>query len=233
MLSQPVIGSDPPAPPIVVLIDDEPGIVDFVELGLRHEGFEVVSVGDTVNGMATIRLVRPQLVILDVGLPDGDGFALLRTIRSETDVPVIMLTARGDLDDRVRGLDLGADDYMAKPFHFAELLARVRAQLRRTGAAADDPILRFSDVELDPRTHDVRRGQAKIKLTAREFELLALFLGNPRQVLSKNAILDRLWGYAFDDNLVEVYVGNLRRKLGAPSLIQTLRGAGYALREPD
>jgi len=219
-------------PPVVVLVDDEPGIVDFVELGLGHEGLTVVSAGDATSGLDAVRRVRPQLVILDVGLPDGDGFELLRKIRSESDVPVIMLTARGDLDDRVRGLDLGADDYVAKPFHFAELLARVRAHLRRAGVTkSDDPTLRFDDLELDPRTREVRRAGALVTLTAREFELLELFLRHPRQVLSKEAILDRLWGYAFDDNLVEVYVGYLRRKLGQPVLIQTFRGAGYALRE--
>jgi DNA-binding response OmpR family regulator len=221
---------DPPRP-IVVLVDDEPGIVDFVELGLGHEGLVVVSAGSAATGLEAVRRARPQLVILDVSLPDGDGFELLRKIRGETDVPVIMLTARGDLDDRVRGLDLGADDYVAKPFHFAELLARVRAQLRRSGATSDDRVLRFANVELDQGTREVRRARMTVNLTAREFELLALFLRNPRQVLSKDAILDQLWGYAFDDNLVEVYVGNLRRKLGAPNLIQTLRGAGYALRE--
>jgi two-component system response regulator MprA len=218
--------------PKVVVIDDEPGIVDFVQLGLTHEGLEVVTAEDAASGLEAIRRVRPQLVILDVGLPDADGFDVLGRIRSESDVPVIVLTARGDLDDRVRGLDLGADDYVAKPFHFAELLARVRAQLRRQGVAGPDPALRFGDLELDPSTREVRRGNTPIALTAREFELLELFLRHPRQVLSKEAILDRLWGYAFDDNLVEVYVGYLRRKLGQPVLIQTLRGAGYALREP-
>jgi two-component system response regulator MprA len=218
--------------PQVVVIDDEPGIVDFVQLGLTHEGLEVVTAGDAASGLEAIRRVRPQLVILDVGLPDADGFDVLGRIRSESDVPVIVLTARGDLDDRVRGLDLGADDYVAKPFHFAELMARVRAQLRRQGVTGPDPALRFGDLELDPSTREVRRGNTPIALTAREFELLELFLRHPRQVLSKEAILDRLWGYAFDDNLVEVYVGYLRRKLGQPVLIQTLRGAGYALREP-
>jgi two-component system response regulator MprA len=218
--------------PTIVVVDDEPGIVDFVELGLGHEGMRVVSATDAASGLEMIRRVRPQLVILDVGLPDGDGFDLLRRIRADSDVPVIMLTARGDLDDRVRGLDLGADDYIAKPFHFAELLARVRAQLRRAGVAAtESPTLRFDDVELDPRTHEVHRAGRPVSLTAREFELLELFMRHPREVLSKEAILDRLWGYAFDDNLVEVYVGYLRRKLGEPILIQTLRGAGYALRE--
>ena len=222
----------PPDAPTVLIVDDEPGIVDFVVLGLRHEGITVVSAANAASGLEAVRRIRPQLVILDVGLPDGDGFDLLRRIRAETQAPVIMLTARGDLDDRVRGLDLGADDYVAKPFHFAELLARVRAHLRRQGLdPAADPTLRFADLELDPRTHDVRRAGARVSLTAREFELLELFLRHPRQVLSKETILDRLWGYAFDDNLVEVYVGYLRRKLGEPVLIQTLRGAGYALRE--
>jgi DNA-binding response OmpR family regulator len=232
MLSEPTVTPDP-SRPVVVLVDDEPGIVDFVELGLGHEGLNVVSATDAATGLEIVRRVRPQLVILDVGLPDSDGFDLLRRIRAQSDVPVIMLTARGDLDARVRGLDLGADDYIAKPFHLAELLARVRAHLRRAGVTkTDDPTLRFEDLELDPRTHDVHRAGAAVTLTAREFELLELFMRYPRQVLSKEAILDRLWGYAFDDNLVEVYVGYLRRKLGEPVLIQTLRGAGYALREP-
>jgi two-component system response regulator MprA len=140
-----------------------------------------------------------------------------------------MLTARGELDDRVRGLELGADDYIAKPFHFAELLARVRAQLRRR--APRDTVLRVADLALDPRRHAVTRGDRAVALTAREYELLELFLRHPGEVLSKESILDRLWGYAFDDNLVEVYVGYLRRKLGEPQLIETMRGAGYVLRE--
>jgi len=219
--------------PTIVLVDDEPGIVDFIELGLRHEDLAVISAVSLATGLETIRRVRPELVILDVGLPDGEGFELLQTIRLESDVPVIMLTARGDVDDRVRGLDLGADDYIAKPFHFNELLARVRAQLRRAGVAGTtDPRLRFDDLELDPRTREVYRAGRPIVLTTREYELLELFLRHPRQMLSKEAILERLWGYAFDDNLVEVYVSYLRRKLGEPILIQTQRGAGYVLREP-
>jgi DNA-binding response OmpR family regulator len=219
--------------PKVVIVDDEPGIVDFIELGLRQEGITVVSATDVATGLETVRRVLPELVILDVGLPDGSGFDLLRRIRDESDVPVIMLTAQADVDDRVRGLNLGADDYIAKPFHFEELLARVRAHLRRQGVTATaDPTMRFANLELDPRTHDVRRDGRAISLTAREFELLELLIRNPRQVLSKETILDRLWGYTFDDNLVEVYIGYLRRKLGEPVLIQTLRGVGYALREP-
>jgi two-component system response regulator MprA len=139
-----------------------------------------------------------------------------------------MLTARGEVDDRIRGLELGADDYIAKPFHFAELLARVRALLRRREPRPD--VLRVADVSLDSRTREVRRGDRALQLTAREYELLELFLRHPGEVLSKQAILERLWGYAFDANLVEVYVGYLRRKLGEPPLIETLRGAGYLLR---
>jgi DNA-binding response OmpR family regulator len=216
--------------PLVVVVDDEPGIVDFVELGLRQEGYRVVSAATVREGLLAVRRERPDLVILDVGLPDGDGFGLLTRIRAETDVPVVMLTARGELDDRIRGLDLGADDYIAKPFHFAELLARVRAHLRRRSPKQD--VLSVSDVRLDPRTREVGRGGRRLELTGREYELLELFLRHPGEVLSKESILDRLWGYAFDANLVEVYVGYLRRKLGEPPLIETLRGAGYRLREP-
>jgi DNA-binding response OmpR family regulator len=219
--------------PRVLIVDDEPGIVAFVELGLNQEGIEVASAGTMAAGLTALRTERPDLVIVDVGLPDGDGFELLASIRSESQVPVIMLTARGDVEDRVRGLDLGADDYVAKPFHFAELMARIRAHLRRRAAdreGAPEPILRVADLTLDPRTRLVVRGDRSIELTAREFELLELFLSEPGRVFSKESILDRLWGYAFDDNLVEVYVGYLRRKLGEPPLIETLRGAGYALR---
>ena len=221
--------------PRVVIVDDEPGIADFVQMGLAQEGIVVVAAASAAAGLRAVRSERPDLVIVDVGLPDGNGFDLLAEIRSESDVPVIMLTARGDVEDRVRGLDLGADDYVAKPFHFAELLARVRAHLRRQASPderASASVLRVGDLSLDPRTRDVRRGGRSIELTAREFELLQLFLREPGRVMSKESILDHLWGYAFDDNLVEVYVGYLRRKLGEPQLIHTLRGAGYALREP-
>ena len=214
---------------LVLVIDDEPGIIDFLELGLGQEGYRVTSATTGREGLKILRDVKPDAVILDVGLPDADGFDLLAAIRTVTDVPVVMLTARGELGDRVRGLDLGADDYIAKPFHVAELLARLRAQLRRRGRRHD--VLRVADLALDPRRHLVTRGERPIQLTTREYELLELFLRHPGEVLSKEAILDRLWGYAFDDNLVEVYVGYLRRKLGQPPLIETLRGAGYVLRE--
>ena len=238
-MDEPSTGAPPvEAPPIPVprifIVDDEPGIVDFVEIGLAQEGIDVIAAGSAAAGLRAVRAERPDLVIVDVGLPDGNGFELVERIRAESDVPVIMLTARGEVEDRIRGLDLGADDYIAKPFHFAELLARVRAHLRRQRAAAGDApsILRLADLSLDPRTRAVSRGGRSIELTAREFELLELFLHEAGRVLSKESILDRLWGYAFDDNLVEVYVGYLRRKLGDPQLIHTLRGAGYILREP-
>ena len=214
---------------LVLVIDDEPGILDFLEVGLGQEGYRVLLARSVAEGLAALRSDGPDAVILDVGLPDGNGFNILPQIRALTDVPVVMLTARGDLGDRVRGLDLGADDYIAKPFHVAELLARLRAQLRRRGRRQE--VLRVADLALDPARHLVTRSDRPIQLTIREYELLELFLQHPGEVLSKEAILDRLWGYAFDDNLVEVYVGYLRRKLGQPTLIETLRGAGYVLLE--
>jgi two-component system response regulator MprA len=226
-----VLASDPDPRPLVLVIDDEPGIVDFVQIGLRNEGYRVAVAGTAADGLELVRREPPAAVILDVGLPDGDGFDLLATIRAESDVPIVMLTARGEVDDRVRGLDLGADDYIAKPFHFAELLARVRAHLRRRTSRGS--ILKVGDLAYDPATRAVTRGDRVIQLTARERELLELLLRHPGEVLSKELILDRLWGYAFDANLVEVYVGYLRRKLGEPPMIETLRGAGYLLRVPS
>jgi len=219
--------------PRVLLVDDEPGILDFVALGLSQEGIAMIRASTRRGGLELARSEHPDLVIIDVGLPDGDGVELLRELRTESDVPVIMLTARGSVEDRVRGLDAGADDYVAKPFHFAELLARIRAHLRRQPAprANVDATFQLGDLILDPRGRRVRRGDREIELTAREFELLELFAREAGRVLPKEAILDRLWGYAFDDNLVEVYVGYLRRKLGDPPLIHTVRGAGYVLRE--
>ncbi|HUF06021.1 MAG TPA: response regulator transcription factor [Candidatus Binatia bacterium] len=217
--------------PLVLVIDDEPGIVDFVELGLRGEGYRVVSAATAAAGLDALRRDSPDAVILDVGLPDADGFELIESIRAESDVPIVMLTARGEVEDRVRGLNLGADDYVAKPFHFAELLARIRAHLRRR-APRHEP-LQLADVRLDPLTHTVTRSERVLQLTPREHELLELFLRHPGEILSKDSILDRLWGYAFDDNLVEVYVGYLRRKLGDPPLIETVRGVGYVLREVE
>ena len=214
--------------PLVLIIEDEPGIRDFVELGLQQEGFRVAAAPTAASGMAMLRREAPVAVMLDAGLPDADGFTLIPQIREHTDVPIVMLTARGDIDDRVRGLELGADDYIAKPFHFAELLARLRAHLRRRPGRPGP--LRAGDLSLDQGAHTATRAGRAIALTPRESELLALFLQHEGEVLSKDVILDRLWGYAFDGNLVEVYVGYLRRKLGEPALLHTQRGAGYVLR---
>jgi two-component system, OmpR family, response regulator MprA len=218
-------------PASVLVVDDEPGILDFVEMGLAQDGIHVIRATTAAARLELARTERPDLMIIDVGLPDGDGFDLLARVRAGSDVPVIMLTARGTVEDRVRGLEMGADDYVAKPFHFAELLARVRAHLRRraTGSDATDAV-QVADLSIDRRGRRVQRGDREIELTAREFELLDLLAREAGRVLSKDSILERLWGYAFDDNLVEVYVGYLRRKLGEPSLIQTIRGAGYVLR---
>jgi DNA-binding response OmpR family regulator len=220
--------ADPDAP-LVLVIDDEPGIRDFLELGLTAEGFRVITSATGAGGLERLDLEPPDAIILDAGLPDLDGFELLPAIRAVTEAPIVMLTARGDIDDRVRGLELGADDYVAKPFHLGELLARLRAHLRRRPAV--NGVLRVADVALDGRSREVTRDGRAISLTPREYELLELFLRHPGQVLSKELILERLWGYAFDDNLVEVYVGYLRRKLGEPVVLHTLRGAGYVLRK--
>jgi DNA-binding response OmpR family regulator len=222
------VHAQPDAAPLVLVVDDEPGILDFIELGLRGEGYRVDTASTVAAALRSVRAQQPDAVIVDVGLPDGDGFELVRTIRAEADMPIVMLTARGELEDRLRGLELGADDYIAKPFHFEELVARLRAHLRR-GQPRED-VVRLADVELHPRTHSVTRSGRAIALTPREYELLELFLRHPGEVLSKQTILDRLWGYEFDDNLVEVYVGYLRRKLGEPPVLETLRGIGYTMR---
>jgi DNA-binding response OmpR family regulator len=220
-----------PTRPSVLVVDDEPGILEFVEMGLAQDGIRVLRAASVAAGLQLARSEAPDLMIIDVGLPDGDGFDLLARVRADSDVPVIMLTARGTVEDRVRGLEMGADDYVAKPFHFAELLARVRAHLRRRASGADtNAPLQVGDLTIDRRGRQVRRGDRAVELTAREFELLELLAREAGHVLSKDSILERLWGYAFDDNLVEVYVGYLRRKLGEPALIHTIRGAGYVLR---
>jgi DNA-binding response OmpR family regulator len=219
--------------PRILIVEDEPGIVDFLEMGLRQEGFEVHSEPDGLAGLRAFEASSPALVILDLMLPGLDGMELCRRIRARSRVPVIMLTARGDIESRVDGFGAGADDYVPKPFRFEELLARVRAVLRRAGEQRHSDELAFADLWLSTSSREVMRAGREIALTAREFDLLTLFLRQPRQVLSKDAILNRVWGADFygDANVVEVYVRYLRRKLGDPPLIHTLRGAGYVLRE--
>jgi two-component system response regulator MprA len=217
----------------VLIVDDEPHIIEFLKLGFGYEGFEVAVATDGAEALRTAAEVRPDVVILDLMLPQIDGMEVARQLRKGSDVAIIMLTARDTVDDRVEGLDVGADDYLTKPFAFKELLARVRAVLRRHGKNLDR-LLTFQDVTLDRETHTVTRNERQIELTPREFELLELFLMHPRQVLTRDSILARIWGYDYygDDNVIEVFVRHLREKLddNPPKLIQTVRGVGYVLR---
>jgi two-component system response regulator MprA len=221
----------------ILVVDDERAVRDSLRRALTLEGYEVDLAGDGEQALAQLQAEEPDAVLLDVLMPVVDGLEVCRRIRSRgSRVPVLMLTARDAVKDRVAGLDAGADDYVVKPFALEELLARVRALIRRTGDAADG-VLRFADLELDPSTHEVRRDGAQLELTRTEFSLLELFMRNPRQVLTRSIIFERVWGYDFGyaSNSLDVYIGYLRRKTeaaGRPRLIQTVRGVGYALREP-
>ncbi|WP_261565577.1 response regulator transcription factor [Frankia gtarii] len=229
--------------PRVLVVDDEPNIVDLLRMALRFHGFDVLT---AATGRAALELAvqaRPELMILDVMLPDVDGFEVCRTLRAGgQSVPVVYLTARDAHRDKIAGLTYGGDDYVTKPFAVDELIARVRAVLRRTSpprleSEPEPPAtLRFADVELDPDTHVVRRGGEPIELSPTEFTLLRYFLTNPNRVLSRAQILDAVWSYDFagEPTVVDQYVSYLRRKLGryGPSLIHTQRGFGYALRRP-
>jgi two-component system response regulator MprA len=220
----------------ILVVDDERAVRDSLRRALELEGYEVDLAVDGPDGLERISDGQPDAVILDVLMPGLDGLEVSRRVRrSGNRVPVLMLTARDEVDDRVAGLDAGADDYVTKPFALDELLARVRALLRRSAPESAD-VLRFADVELDPGTREVRRGDDPIELTRTEFSLLELFLLNPRQVLTRSVIFERVWGYdfGFASNSLDVYIGYLRRKTeagGKPRLIQTVRGVGYALRE--
>jgi DNA-binding response OmpR family regulator len=211
----------------ILIAEDEEGVVAFLEKGLRASGYAPTTVGDGRTALALARSERFDLVVLDLGLPQMDGLDVLRELRSVgRRIPVLILSAR---DDVVSGLDLGADDYVRKPFRFEELLARIRARLRPEGTA-DDAVLRNGDLELDLRSRRARVGGREIELSAREFTLLDVFLRHSGQVLSQEQLLSQVWGYDFDpgSNVVEVYVSYLRRKLGRDR-IQTVRGMGYAL----
>jgi DNA-binding response OmpR family regulator len=215
----------------VLIVEDEANLAEMLAMGLRYEGFEVTCAADGSQALGTARSFDPQVVVLDVMLPQIDGWSVCQRLRRPGRV-ILMLTARDDVDDRVRGLDLGADDYLVKPFAFRELLARIRAQLRHLHREQSDR-LEFGPVRLDRCTHQVRGAAGPVELTPREYDLLELFLTHPRQVLSKDQILDRVWGQGYfgDHNVVEVYVGYLRQKLGDRDhlLIQTVRGFGYRL----
>jgi two-component system response regulator MprA len=221
----------------ILVVEDEPRIASLISRGLRHEGYkvEVAPNGETALDKAFTE--PPDLIVLDVMLPDIDGLEVCRQLRTAgADEPVLMLTAKDAVTDRVAGLDSGADDYLVKPFAFDELLARVRALLRRTAPPDVNIPLEFADLQLDPATRQARRGERDIELTAKEYEVLELFMRNPRQVLTRDIIYDRIWGYDFggESNIIEVYVRYLRAKLeagGESRLIHTLRGVGYVLRE--
>jgi two-component system, OmpR family, response regulator MprA len=217
----------------VLVVDDEPSIVDFIRLGLQYEGFEVQTAPD---GQAALRLIsefRPHVVVLDVMMPKLDGLAVAEALRGNKDTGVIILSARDEVEDRIKGLEVGADDYLVKPFDFGELLARIRAVLRRRNPAAG-PHLQVQDLTLDEASREVRRGGGEIALSVREFDLLRLLMMHPNQVLPRERILDQVWGYNFfgDANNVEVYIRYLRQKLGDEKhqLIQTVRGVGYRIK---
>jgi two-component system response regulator MprA len=221
----------------ILIIEDDEAIQRILKRALTYEGYVVEAALDGESGLKLFRESRPDLVVLDWMLPGIDGLEVCQRLRAASKVPILMLTAKDTVQDRVQGLDAGADDYIVKPFQVEEFLARVRALLRRTEAERT-PVLRFADLELDTRTRQARRGQRLIPLTAREFDLLELFMRHPRQVLTREMIFDRIWGYDFsgESNVLDVYIRYLRQKLeaeGEPRLIHTLRSVGYVLRETE
>jgi two-component system response regulator MprA len=223
----------------ILVVDDERAVRESLQRALELEGYDVELAANGEEALERVTgTAAPDAMILDVLMPGIDGLEVCRRLRAgASSLPVLMLTARAEVDSRVAGLDAGADDYLPKPFALAELLARLRALLRRAGNGDDgSDVLRFSDLELEPGTREVRRGNVSIELTRTEFALLELFMRNPRQVLTRSIIFERVWGYDFGptSNSLDVYIGYLRRKTeegGAPRLIHTIRGVGYALRE--
>jgi two-component system response regulator MprA len=217
----------------VLVVDDDRRLRDMLRRALESAGYEVDVAEDGGRALAAISGRTFDLVVLDVLMPGVDGLGVARRLRQRGDpIPVLMLTARDAVNDRVAGLDAGADDYLVKPFAIDELLARARALIRRASGEAGE-LLRYSNVELDPRTREVRRGEASIELTTKEFDLLEFFLHEPKVVHDRYSILNAIWGdEEVASNVLEVYVGYLRRKLGEPQLIQTVRGVGYTMKEP-
>ena len=221
----------------ILVIEDDEEILKFIRRGLAYEGYQVETATDGQTGLTLARNTPPELVVLDLMLPGIDGLEVCRRLRAGGNTPVIILTAKDTTNDRIMGLDMGADDYMTKPFELDELLARIRALLRRA-QPVQPQILHYADVSLDTGTRQAIRNERVISLTAKEYELLELFLRHPRQVLSRDTIFDQVWGYNFggESNIIEVYIRYLRQKLEADRerrLIHTVRGMGYVLREPD
>jgi two-component system response regulator MprA len=221
----------------VLVVDDEPAVRRALERALRMEHYDVSLAADGQEALDSIATGSPDAIVLDIAMPRLDGLEVARRMRRAGDhTPILMLTARDAIDDRVVGLDVGADDYLVKPFALKELQARLRALLRRAGDGADGAMLRFADLVLDPVAHEVRRGERAIELTKTEFLLLEMFLRHPRQVLTRSQIFEHVWGYDFGptSNALGVYMGYLRRKTeagGEPRLLHTVRGVGYILRE--
>jgi len=222
----------------LLVVDDDPAVREALALVLGIDGFDVSVAADGREAMRTLAEQRHDAVVLDVLMPEPDGLEVCRRMRAGGDrTPVLMLTARSELSERVAGLEVGADDYLAKPFAREELVARLRALLRRSGWEGDEQVLRFEDLELDQAAHEVRRDGRLIELTRTEFLLLELLMAHPRQVLTRATIFDRVWGYDFGpaSNSLEVYIGYLRRKTeaaGEPRLLHTVRGVGYVLKAP-
>lgn len=229
-------------PAKLLVVEDDASIGAMLRRGLSFDGYSVMLVTSGPDALEALRVQIPDLIVLDVMLPGMDGIEVCRRIRAAgLDVPVLMLTARDEVTDRVAGLDAGADDYLVKPFAYEELVARLRALLRRSEARTPpesaSTALQFADLTLDPGTRFAYRGERRIELTTREFDLLQLFMLNPNQVLGRDLIMERVWGDDFpgESNVLEVYISTLRRHLeadGEPRLLQTIRGAGYALRQP-
>ncbi len=222
----------------VLVVDDEPGIVDVVSMALRHHGFDVAAARTGAEALTQVRDWRPHAMVLDIMLPDMEGFEVAqRLAQQHAEVPILFLSARDNTSDKVRGLTTGGDDYVTKPFSLEELVARLRNLLRRSGASHQTPgRLRFADLELDEDTREVRRGTQAIELTATEYRLLRYLLLNPRRVLTRAQLLDHVWSYDFggDARVLETYISYLRKKLDVhgPPLVHTVRGVGYALRLP-
>lgn len=226
----------------VLVVDDEPSLTDLMKMAMRYEGWDVRTAGDGLGAVRVAREFKPDAVVLDVMLPDIDGLEVLRKLRADgSEVPVLFLTAKDSLDDRIAGLTAGGDDYVTKPFSLEEVMARLRGLIRRSVRLRADsdrePVLAVGDLTLDEDSHEVFRGGDSIELTATEFELLRFLMRNPRRVLSKAQILDRVWSYDFGgrDSVVELYISYLRKKIdaGRPSMIHTVRGAGYLLKAAE
>jgi two-component system OmpR family response regulator len=222
----------------VLVVDDEPNILDVITMALRYQGFEVATAESGRDALSAVTSFRPHLIVLDIMLPDMEGFEVAERLGAQrSSVPIVFLTARDTTEDKVRGLTAGGDDYVTKPFSLEELVARIRTVLRRAGTAeAESSRLTFEDLELDDDTHEVTRGGEPIDLTATEYRLLRFLLANPRRVLTRAQLLDHVWDYDFggDARVLETYISYLRKKVdaGRVPLIHTVRGVGYSLRSP-